>query len=139
MSQEMIAAVTSASADAHAIEMHDTRADAVDMRTLDTTEAAGGAYLQAPVEASDAPKATMNLQALAGKFSEGLQHGFYANDMDRLMNKLVESKRPGSDITSGDVTVELLNVQAKVGIADAFSKVTTKLSEGLQTMVVKQG
>jgi len=81
----------------------------------------------------------MNLQSLAGQFSDGLQHGFYAADINRLMTKLVQARDPHTGVTAGDVTIELLNVQAKVGIADAFSKVSSKLAEGLQTMVVKQG
>lgn len=112
----------------------------VDLRALQASEPTpvGGAAISIHAQQPAAPSA-MNLQSLAGQFSEGLQHGFYTADIDRLMDKLVQARDPSSGVTFGDVTVELLNVQAKVGIADAFSKVSTKLAEGLQTMVVKQG
>ena len=80
-----------------------------------------------------------NLQALGTQFADGLQHGFYAADIDRLMQTLTLARDPASGVGFGDVTVELLNVQAKVGIADAFAKLSTKLAEGLQTLVVRQG
>lgn len=140
MSQDMVAAINNAPADpTTAIERHRSQMEAIDLRSLDTHAPAGGAVIAMPGHEPKVAPSAMNLQALAGQFSEGLQHGFYANDINRLMTKLGQSKDPNSGVTFGDVTVELLNVQAKVGVADAFSKVSTKLSEGLQTMVVKQG
>lgn len=143
MSQDLVAAITSVHADpTPAIERHRAQIEAVDMRTLDVAPVAaqgGGAAIQLQTFDPPAPSSAMNLQSLAGQFSDGLQHGFYASDIDRLMNKLVQAREPGSGVTFGDVTVELLNVQAKVGIADAFSKVSSKLAEGLQTLVVRQG
>jgi hypothetical protein len=140
MSQDMVAAVTSVPADpTSAIERHRAQLDAMDMRALNTAAPGGGAAVQLQAPEPVAASSAMNLQSLAGQFSDGLQHGFYSADIDRLMNKLVQAREPGSGVTFGDVTVELLNVQAKVGIADAFSKVSSKLAEGLQTMVVRQG
>lgn len=143
MSQDLVAAISNTPSDpSAAIERHRMQMESVDMRTLESTATGatgGGAAIQLPGIETPAPTSAMNMQALAGQFSQGMEHGFYANDIDRLMKKMDLSHQPGSGVTFGDVTVELLNVQAKVGIADAFSKVTTKLSEGLQTMVVKQG
>jgi len=142
MSQDLVAAITSVHADpTAAIERHRAHLDTVDMRTLEGTAGTtqGGGAIQLRALDPPAPSSAMNLQSLAGQFSDGLQHGFYSSDIDRLMNKLVQARNPGSGVTFGDVTVELLNVQAKVGIADAFSKVSSKLAEGLQTMVVRQG
>ncbi len=143
MNQDLVAAISNTPSDpSAAIERHRMQMESIDLRTLEPTAAGatgGGAAIELPGIETPAPTSAMNMQALAGQFSQGLQHGFYANDMDRLMTKLNLSHQPGSGVTAGDVTVELLNVQAKVGIADAFAKVSTKLSEGLQTMVVKQG
>ena len=143
MSHDLVAAITSAHTDpTSAIERHRVQLEAVDMRTLNPAADAvsgGGAAVQLQVHSEPKAPSAMNLQSLAGQFSEGLQHGFYAADIDRLMNKLVQSRDPASGVTFGEVSIELLNVQAKVGIADAFSKVSSKLAEGLQTMVVKQG
>ena len=143
MSQDAIAAVGRAHSDP--TERYRVQAEPIDMRALDAAQptpamANGGANIAPPsAQVEPGAPAAMNLQSLAGQFSDGLQHGFYAGDIDRLMHKLVQARDPSSGIGFGDVTVELLNVQAKVGIADAFSKVSTKLAEGLQTMVVKQG
>ena len=143
MSHDMVAPIGRA----HTDPMEQFRAQQqapVDTSALDAAladparQVVGGAMVSLKATEPAAPSA-MNLQSLAGQFSEGLQHGFYTADIDRLMDKLVQARDPSSGVTFGDVTVELLNVQAKVGIADAFSKVSTKLAEGLQTMVVKQG
>jgi hypothetical protein len=140
MSQHSVAAITNVQTDpTPAVERYRAQLETVDMRALDAAGPGGGAAIQPQALEPMAPSSAMNLQSLAGQFSDGLQHGFYSADIDRLMNKLVQAREPGSGVTFGDVTVELLNVQAKVGIADAFSKVSSKLAEGLQTMVVRQG
>ena len=139
MSQDTVSAIGRSNIDP--TERYRAQQDSVDMQTLGasvTGAPSAGAAISLQALEPAAPSA-MNLQSLAGQFSEGLKHGFYAADIDRLMSKLVQARRPDSGVTFGDVTVELLNVQAKVGIADAFSKVSSKLSEGLQTLVVKQG
>ena len=138
MSQDIVAAIGRANTDP--LERLRAQIEPVDMHKLDAASPAnlGGAFIQ-PTHIEAAAPSAMNLQSLAGQFSDGLQHGFYSADIDRLMDKLVQARQPGSGVSFGDVTVELLNVQAKVGIADAFSKVSSKLAEGLQTMVVRQG
>jgi hypothetical protein len=142
MSPDPISAITSISTHRAAAESPQQPSGAVDLHSLTAMPPApnahpGGAAIALP-DPAQAPSA-MNLQSLAHQFSQGLQHGFYAQDIHRLMDKLAQSKQPNSHVTSGDVTAELLSVQAKIGIADAFSKISAKLSEGLQTMVVKQG
>jgi len=148
MSQDAIAAIAAiGQAPAASNGHYGVQADPIDMRTLDVhtsqptpAVANGGANIAPPgaPNAAEAP-AAMDLQSLAGQFADGLQHGFYANDINRLMHTLQQAHQPNSGVGFGDVTVELLNVQAKVGIADAFSKISSKLADGLQTMVVRQG
>ena len=142
MSQDMVAPIGRAHTDPmeqfRAQQQAPVDTSALNAVLADPAQEVGGAMVSVRATEPAAPSA-MNLQSLAGQFSEGLQHGFYTADIDRLMDKLVQARDPSSGVTFGDVTVELLNVQAKVGIADAFSKVSTKLAEGLQTMVVKQG
>jgi hypothetical protein len=137
MSQELISAISRAAADPittqTALQNQHTQLNTVDLKTL------GGATIQAPNSVVPQAPSAMNLQSLAGEFSNGLQNGFYTKDVNRLLHKMAQSKDPRTGVTAGDITAELLNVQAKVGIADAFSKVSSKISEGLQTMVVKQG
>ncbi len=144
MNQELVAAISHSTDPASTIERFHAQQAAVDMsrlqQALGPLPPEGGAMIQ-PLPAAQVTQAAqpMNLPALAGKFSEGLQHGFYTEDMGRLMNKIEQSRLPNSGVTPGDVTLELLNVQAKMGVADALRSVTTKLSEGLNTVVVKQG
>ena len=145
MSQELVAALTNASADpAAALERFSAHQAAMDMHQLQQflgpLPTNGGAMIQPPPAAQAAqPALPMSLPALAGKFSEGLQHGFYAEDMGRLISKIEQSHQPNSGVTTGDMTLELLNVQAKMGIADTLRNIATKLTDGLNTVVVKQG
>jgi len=81
----------------------------------------------------------MGVNQLYKHFATGLERGFYAGDVQRLWQTIEASADPASGITAGQVTSELLNVQFKIGVADALSKIATKLVEGLQSLVVKQG
>jgi hypothetical protein len=144
MTYEPGAAVTSATINpVGAVNGHGRMAEDMatsqESRALSAVTSGGGAMLQPNVPATADPSSVMNLGALAGQFADGMQHGFYAHDIEHLMGKLALSHQPDSGVTIGDVSAELLNVQAKVGVADAFSKVSAKLSEGLQTLVVRQG
>ena len=75
---------------------------------------------------------------LYGRFSEGLQSGFYAADLSRLMERVNASRQTGVPLNVGEVTAEMLNVQAKIGIGDACGKIASKLAEGLQSLIVRQ-
>jgi hypothetical protein len=145
MSSDPIAAITSVTPSRAASERDTPQFSLADLQGMAAAPApsavpsgspGGGAIAMPTAPSAPSP---MNLQSLAHQFSQGLQHGFYAQDVHRLMDKLAQSKQPHSQVTAGDVTAELLGVQAKIGIADAFSKISSKLSEGLQTMVVRQG
>lgn len=91
------------------------------------------------VEQPSAGAGVLDLKGLYGQFSDGLGHGFYAPDINRLWQKVEAAQQPGSGVTAGEITTELLNVQAKIGIADACAKISTKLVEGLQALIMKQG
>jgi hypothetical protein len=84
------------------------------------------------------PGGNFDLPNLYGRFSDGLQNGFYAADLSRLMEKVNASKESGVPLSVGEVTAEMLNVQAKIGIGDACGKIAAKLAEGLQSLVVRQ-
>jgi hypothetical protein len=139
MSQDPIAAISGAALNTvEAAQAAQGQAEVVDLRTLGGVNAGGGAAVSAPPPGEPSPSSAMNLQSLATQFSDGLKHGFYAGDINRLMGKVELLNVPDSGVGMGDVAMELINVQAKVGIADGFAKVSSKLSEGLQTLVVRQ-
>jgi hypothetical protein len=79
-----------------------------------------------------------DLPKLYGAFSDGLSNGFITPDLGRLVAKMDQVGQPGG-LTVGQMTAELMNVQLKTSMAEACSKIGTKLVEGLQTLVVRQG
>lgn len=139
MSQDPIAAISSAALNTpDAAQAAQRQAEIVDLRALAASPGGGGAAVAAMPPNELPPSSAMNLQSLATQFSDGMRHGFYAGDINRLMGKVELLNTPDSGVNMGDVAMELINVQAKVGIADGFAKVSSKLSEGLQTLVVRQ-
>jgi hypothetical protein len=139
MSQEAINAISNRSQldPATALERQQAQVqpNAFDLSTIAVNTPQGGSSIALKVGAPQA-SSEMNLKSLASDFAQGLQNGFYAKDMNRLMTKL---NQPGAKASVGEIAAEMLQVQNKMGIADAFSRVSSKLAEGLQTMVVKQG
>lgn len=93
----------------------------------------------APVAPVAAPVGAFDVPALYAAMSHGLSEGFFSGDVARLVRKAGEMGRPDSAVTVGEITAEMLNVQAKMGVADACSRIAAKLAEGLQTLVVRQG
>lgn len=138
MSPDPITAIASSALQARAAERAAAaRPDVVDLHAL-AAAPQRGATIDVPLPEPAVAPSAMNLDALASQFADGMHHGFYAGDMTRLVDKVQQLDTPGSPVSFGDVAMELINVQAKVGIAEAFTKVSSKLSEGLQTLVVRQ-
>ena len=102
-------------------------------------EAAFGAPAAALSPAAlPAASAPLDLKGLFAQFSDGLSRGFYAQDIERLWQKIETAKTTGTEMNMGELTAEIMNVQAKIGIADACAKISTKLVEGLQSLVTRQ-
>jgi hypothetical protein len=139
MSQDPVAAIASSAMQTSVFDRAaQSHPDSVDLHSLAGAHAGGGATVASPQPQEVLAPSAMNLESLATQFADGMQNGFYASDMNRLVDKIALLNTPGSSVAFGDVAMELINVQAKVGIADAFTKVSSKLSEGLQTLVVRQ-
>lgn len=119
----------------HAVESQQGTA-LLDMAAM--ARGSGGATLTTEPAPAELAPAAMSLTSLATQFKDGMHNGFYTDDVNRLVERLQQMNTPGSSVAIGDVAMELIHVQAKVGIAEAFSKVSSKLSEGLQTLVVRQ-
>jgi hypothetical protein len=102
--------------------------------------AAGGAHLSLePSVQAQAATSPLNVRTVATAFADGMNNGFVMPAFDHLMQKVELSKQPGSGITTGELTADLLMVQAKVAVSDVFAKTANKLAEGLHTLVTKQG
>lgn len=98
-----------------------------------------GAHLTPYVAPLPEPPSKLNVQSAATQFSNGLKSGFYTTELERYMAKVKDSVKPGSKVTSGELTADMLDLHARMGIADACTKVSAKLAESLQSVVTKQG
>jgi hypothetical protein len=101
---------------------------------------AAGAYLAWPLATEAEAPSALDLRTLAHQFADGLSQGFVAGDVDRLAALVAADGGPGPPAASpGELSLALVHVQARVGLAEAFMSVGAKLAEGLQTLVVRGG
>jgi len=98
-----------------------------------------GAHLTPYVEPLPQPPSDLNVNSLAIQFSDGMRNGFLVKGLEQMTEKIIASEKPGSTITPGQITAEILVMHARIGTADACAKMCTKLVEGLQSVVTKQG
>jgi hypothetical protein len=142
MNHEPISAIDGLNIDSNnaIAERYQNQQDKVNLSNLESMGLTqGGSSIQVTPVMPSPGSEMMNFRALSGYFSDGLKNGFYAKDLARLSVKTEKSKDPSSGISTAQVMSDILQVQVKMGITDALSKVSSKLSEGLQTLVVKQG
>lgn len=110
------------------------RREVVDLSTLD--DGPPGAYLQAaPKLVPDPATSSLNLQNLRTVVAEGMQHGFVRKQLDAIAEKFDAAEKPGSTVTTGELTKDMLMLSRRLATADAFSKAATKLSESVMTLV----
>lgn len=98
-----------------------------------------GAHLTPHVAPLPEAPSKLNVKSAAGQFSDGMKNGFYTTELERYVKKAQESTKPGSKISTGELTADMLDLHARMGIADACTKVSSKLAESLQSVVTKQG
>jgi hypothetical protein len=98
-----------------------------------------GAHLTPYVAPLPEPPSKLNVKSAADQFSDGLKKGFYTTELENYVKKARESTRPGNKVNASDLHTDLLDLHARMGIADACTKVSTKLAESLQSVVTKQG
>jgi hypothetical protein len=108
--------------------------DVVDLSALDASE--GGAYAKVtPKRDIDAESSALNLQNVHTSISHGLKHGFVRKQIDLVAAKLADMDRPGTSVTSGSLTRDVLVLGQRLSVSDTFSKASTKLSDSLMTLV----
>jgi hypothetical protein len=136
MSTEAIVAVGYTSTDP--MERYQAASKQVDLSQFDPS--AKGAHLSIATPMAESPSvAGMNVRNVFNAFQDGMRTGFVVPDMNRLLAKLEDIQRPGSQVTVGELNADLLIAGGKVALAEALAKVSSKVAEGLQTLVVKQG
>jgi hypothetical protein len=135
MSLEAITAIGRQSADP--MQRYTVRNEALDLSMFDPS--AQGAHLSTaklvdPVQA----KASVDVRHLFNTFQNGMQHGFTTGDNERIAAKIQDMQQPGSAVKAGELMADLVVAQSKVAVATMIGNLTSKVAEGLQTIVVKQ-
>jgi hypothetical protein len=135
-----IAAISSANSSSAATDRAQQCNDQLDMNNLQ----ACGMQTPNPTQAPGAnltlampvvePPAQMNVVSTAHVFQDRLTNGFYMKEMHQLLNMA-----GNPDISAGEKTAILLDVQERVGLAKVVQKVAERLVDGLQTVVTKSG
>ena len=136
MSQDAVSAVTWATTDP--LDRYRAQSQPLDLSKFDPS--ANGAHLSVAGPITEQVlNSGMNVRSIYSAFQVGMQKGFIAPETERLRLKLEASQQPGSTITPGELTADLVVATGKVAMAEIFAKLSSKLGEGLQTVVVKQG
>jgi hypothetical protein len=111
-----------------------TSMERVDLSKVDT--APTGAYIKVgPKLVPDPAVSAMNLQNLYTVVSDGMRDGFVKKQFDAIAEKFDAAEKPGSTVTTGELTKDMLFMSRRLAVADAFSKAANKLSESLMTLV----
>jgi hypothetical protein len=136
MSQDPVVAVGWISTDP--MERYSASIKQVDLSQFDPS--AKGAHLSTTTAAESAPTVSgMNVRNLYTAFQDGMRNGFVQPDMERMLAKLHDIQQPGSKVSVGELQAELVISSGKVALAESIAKISSKVAEGLQTLVVKQG
>jgi hypothetical protein len=110
------------------------REEKVDLSKVEPSSS--GAYLknEKPV-LDDGATSSMNIGNLRTVVSDGLDNGFTRRQLDVLSAKLLDSSRPGSLITQGELKKDMMMVADRISVAESFSKMANKFSESVMTVV----
>jgi hypothetical protein len=110
------------------------REEKVDLSKVEPSSS--GAYLknEKPV-LDDGATSSMNIGNLRTVVSDGLDNGFTRRQLDILSAKLLDSSRPGSLITQGELKKDMMMVADRISVAESFSKMANKFSDSVMTVV----
>jgi hypothetical protein len=110
------------------------REEKVDLSKVEPSSS--GAYLknEKPV-LDDGATSSMNIGNLRTVVSDGLDNGFTRRQLDVLSAKLLDSSRPGSLITQGELKKDMMMVADRISVAESFSKMANKFSDSVMTVV----
>ena len=110
------------------------REDKVDLSKVESSSS--GAYLRVEKPGlDDNATSSMNIGNLRTVVSDGLDNGFTRRQLDILSAKLLDSSRPGSLITQGELKKDMMMVADRISVAESFSKMANKFSDSVMTVV----
>jgi hypothetical protein len=133
-SDPVVAIGSSAGADLEKSYRAMTMRDVIDLSLLSAPE--NGAYIKSfPKIVDDPVGASLNLQNVHSAISHGMSNGFVRKQLNLVAQKLEVMDQPGSNITAGSMTRDMLVLHQRFSVADSFSKASNKLSESLMTLV----
>jgi hypothetical protein len=99
----------------------------------------GGAHLDVAQRVQPLPAAgNLSVQGLYTALSVGMKQGFVAPGHKRMVEKLQEMEKPNSSVTTGQMMAEIVKATGEAALGDVMAKVSNKVAEALQTIVVKQ-
>jgi hypothetical protein len=99
----------------------------------------GGAYLDVATKVQPLPAAgNLNVQGLYSALSTGMKNGFVAPGHKRMVDTLREMEKPNSSVTAGEMMATIVSATGEAALGDVMAKVSNKVAESLQTIVVKQ-
>ena len=93
-----------------------------------------GARLTPAAPAAAEPPPTMNINSAAHLFSDRMKNGFYMKEFERVVKLVADD-----NVSTGQKTAALMDVNSRIGVSQVVSKIATHLSETLQTVVTKSG
>jgi hypothetical protein len=94
----------------------------------------GGAYVLPPIIVTASARSDMSVVALTSSLSQGLKRGFVTAELDAFM-KIADNP----DISSGELARATMTLHGKMALAQQCSKISHKLVEGLQSIILKGG
>jgi hypothetical protein len=110
------------------------REEKVDLSKVEPSSS--GAYLKLEKPSlDDGATSSMNIGNLRTVVSDGLDNGFTRRQLDILSAKLLDSSRPGSLITQGELKKDMMMVADRISVAESFSKMANKFSDSVMTVV----
>jgi hypothetical protein len=108
--------------------------EVIDLSLLSAPQS--GAYIKEYPKVIDDPVgASLDLQNVHSAISHGMKNGFVRKQLNLVAQKLEAMDQPGSNITAGNMSRDMLVLHQRFSVADSFSKASNKLSESLMTLV----
>jgi hypothetical protein len=94
----------------------------------------GGAALEPTAVRGTPPTPGFDVPALGRALEQDMRHGFYNHRFEQVMHELTAGR-----LTAGATTAALIEINEHVALSELGQKLSTKLAEGINNIVTKQG
>lgn len=106
---------------------------------LDSSNASlQGAFLSEVSLVVEGSDPGMNVQRVYSGLLDGMQNGFMGASMKEMLEMLKEAGKPNSNVSPADLQGTLIMAASSMAMAEIASRLGSKTTEVLQTLVVKQ-